>query len=289
MKPLIAITGNSGQLGKSLQQISSNYPNFRFLFLNRQEIDLGDLASIDRFFQDHKPNIFINCAAYTAVDKAENEQTQALTANAMAVSKIAQYCAKVNATLITISTDYVFDGNGTTPYTIHEPTNPINYYGYSKCLGEKLAMQNNANTIVIRTSWVFAPHGSNFVKTMLRLLKEKAFIKVVSDQVGCPTYAPDLAEAIMHIVEQLPTNSKRGIYHFSNTGIISWFEFASTIQQLTKIHCTVEPIPTSAYPTPAKRPSYSAMDLHDIQNDFGVQLTDWQTSLTKCLTALQEL
>lgn len=285
-KPLIVVTGTNGQLGWSLQQIAGNYPNFDFLFTNRTQLDLSNLETIDSFFKEYQPNVFINCAAYTAVDKAENEQVQALTINAMAVSKIAQHCAKLHAALITISTDYVFSGNGTSPYNTTDPTNPINYYGYSKSIGEKLALENNENTIVIRTSWVYAPHGNNFVKTMLRLMKERAFISVVEDQVGCPTYAPDLAKAIMQIVEQLPTNKKRGIYHYSNTGIISWFQFATAIQQMAKIHCTVQPIPSSAYPTPAKRPNYSAMNLSNIEADFGVTLINWEDSLTQCLKAL---
>jgi len=286
-KPLIAVTGTNGQLGWSLQQIAANYPDYDFLFTNRTQIDLANFSSIDDFFANHQPQIMINCAAYTAVDKAENEQTQALTINAMAVSKIAQHCAAIGATFITISTDYVFDGNGTEPYTTQQPTNPVNYYGFTKNMGEKLALENNENTIVIRTSWVYAPHGNNFVKTMLRLMKERAFISVVEDQVGCPTYAPDLAKAIMQVVTQLPHTSKRGIYHFSNTGIISWFQFATAIQQMAKIHCTVQPIPSSAYPTPAKRPAYSAMYVQDIQNDFNVELTPWENSLAECIKALQ--
>ena len=286
-KPLIAVTGTNGQLGWSLQQIAANYLDYDFLFTNRTQIDLANLSSIDDFFANHQPQIVINCAAYTAVDKAENEQTQAYTINAMAVSKIAQHCAAIGATLITISTDYVFDGNGTEPYTTNQPTSPVNYYGYTKNMGEKLAMENNENTIVIRTSWVYAPHGNNFVKTMTRLMKERAFISVVEDQVGCPTYAPDLAKAIMQVLTQLPHTSKRGIYHFSNTGIISWFQFATAIQQMTKIHCTVQPIPSSAYPTPAKRPAYSAMHVQDIQNDFSVELTPWENGLAECIKALQ--
>ncbi len=278
-KPLIVVTGASGQLGFCLRQIAPNYTNYNFLFATREQLDLSNLQSIKSFFVQYKPAFFINCAAYTAVDKAENEQEFALTINATAVGEIAQQCAIIKATLITISTDYVFDGNGTSPYLETSNTSPINYYGYTKWLGEKLAIENNPKTIIIRTSWVYALHGNNFVKTMLRLMKERDEINVVADQIGCPTYAPDLAIAIVEIIQQLPSNPKFGIYHYSNTGAISWFQFATAIKELSKLNCIVNPIPSSAYSTPAKRPTYSVMDLSAIENDFSIIPTDWKTSL----------
>lgn len=285
-KPLVVITGTEGQLGWSIQQLIGNYPQYEFLFTTIGILDLSNTDSIAEFFKQYKPAYFINCAAYTAVDKAETEQAITLAINATAVGEIAKHCAAIHATLITISTDYVFDGAGTKPYLPYDTTNPINYYGYSKWLGEKLALENNPNTIIIRTSWVYAQNGHNFVKTMMRLMSESESINVVDDQVGCPTYAHDLAKAILHIIQQIPENKNRGIYHYSNTGVISWFQFASAIQQLTGLNCKVNPVPSTAYPTPAKRPSYSVMDLTSIQNDFGVELIDWKTSLEKYLQSV---
>lgn len=285
-KPLVVITGTEGQLGWSIQQLIGNYPQYEFLFTTISILDLSSTDSIAEFFKQYKPAYFINCAAYTAVDKAETEQAITLAINATAVGEIAKHSAAINATLITISTDYVFDGAGTKPYLPYDATNPINYYGYSKWLGEKLALENNPNTIIIRTSWVYAQNGHNFVKTMMRLMSERESINVVDDQVGCPTYAHDLAKAILHIIQQIPENKNRGIYHYSNTGVISWFQFASAIQQLTGLNCKVNPVPSTAYPTPAKRPSYSVMDLTSIQNDFGVELIDWKTSLEKYLQSV---
>jgi dTDP-4-dehydrorhamnose reductase len=285
-KPLIVITGTEGQLGWSLQQLIAHYPQYEFLFTTMDILDLSSIDSIADFFKKYTPTFFINCAAYTAVDKAETEQAITLAINATAVGEIAKHCAAIKATLITISTDYVFDGAGTKPYLPYDATNPVNYYGYTKWLGEKLAVENNPNTIIIRTSWVYAQNGNNFVKTMMRLMNEKESINVVDDQVGCPTYAHDLASAILHIVQQIPQNTKRGIYHYSNTGVISWFQFATAIQQLTGLNCKVNPVPSTAYPTPAKRPSYSVMDLSSIHNDFGVELIDWKLSLEKYIQSV---
>ncbi|GMV78064.1 MAG: NAD(P)-dependent oxidoreductase [Chitinophagaceae bacterium] len=288
-KPIILVTGTNGQLGWSLQNLSIEYSHqFEFLFVTREQLDLSKPTTVANFIQQHQPKIVINCAAYTAVDKAETEQETALNINAISVGEIAKACKAIDAILITISTDYVFDGNGTTPYKINHPTNPINYYGYSKWLGEKLALENNADTIIIRTSWVYCEHGNNFVKTMLRLMKERVEVNVVNDQIGCPTYAPDLAQAIMQIILQLPINKHRGVYHFSNTGNISWFYFATTIRNITELNCQVNPIPSTAFPTPAKRPTYSVMDITAIKKDFEIEITDWQISLKKCLKNLEQ-
>ena len=284
-KPFIAVTGKNGQLGWELEQLHAAYSEeFDFIFTDRTQIDLNDSESIRTFFKNHKPQYFINCAAYTAVDKAESEQETALKINAESVAIIAAECNEIGCTLITISTDYVFDGNGTKPYSADEQTNPLNYYGYSKWLGEKLALENNNKTIIIRTSWVYSKHGNNFVKTMLRLMKELPELKVVADQTGCPTYAADLAKAILQIIKQLQLGNRHyGVYQYSNTGIISWYDFAETIKTIAGLTCNVMPIPSSAYPTAAKRPFYSAMETIKIAEDFGVELTDWQTSLNLCI------
>jgi dTDP-4-dehydrorhamnose reductase len=252
-----------------------------------EELDLSKPESIPAFFQQYQPQYFIHCGAFTAVDKAETQQELAYKINAESTGVIAQECAKINCPLITISTDYVFDGNGTSPYTTDQQTNPLNYYGYSKWLGEKLALENWQETIVIRTAWVYSTHAANFVKTMIRLMKERDEIKVVNDQVGSPTYAADLAAAILQVIQQLHSgNTKYGIYHYTNSGIISWYDFAVAIKSYAGLTCNVLPVPSTEYPTPAKRPFYSAMDTHKIAEDYHVHLSDWQSSLQLCIKAL---
>ena len=285
MKPIVVVTGKNGQLGWELQQLASSFQDqYEFVFTDRTMLDLGAPESIAPFFDSVKPQFFINCAAYTAVDKAETEKDLAFTINAISVGEIASCCAKYQTRLITISTDYVFDGQGKVPYPTNTPTNPVNYYGYTKAIGEQKALGNNPNTVIIRTSWVYSTHGNNFVKTMLRLMKERPEIKVVADQQGCPTYAADLAEAIMQIVTAAQNGNKScGIYHYSNAGSITWFEFATAIKEIAGLTCSVLPIPTEAFPTPAKRPAYSVMDIKDIADVFGIELKEWKTSLRKCI------
>ncbi|HEY1017904.1 MAG TPA: dTDP-4-dehydrorhamnose reductase [Sediminibacterium sp.] len=287
-KPLVVIAGKNGQLGWELQQLVAGVETaFQFLFVGREELDLSDPEMIVAFFRQYKPAYFINCAAYTAVDKAESEQEFAYTVNASSVGLLATECSKLNCPFITISTDYVFDGKGTAPYAIDHPADPVNYYGYTKWMGEKLALDNNPKTIVIRTSWVYSSHGNNFVKTMLRLMKEKDELKVVNDQIGSPTYAADLASAILQIITRLAAgNTQYGIYQFSNEGQISWYDFAVAIRTLAGLSCTVLPIPTKDFPTPAKRPAYSVMDTQQIVRDFGVPLKNWKESLVQCIRKL---
>ncbi len=288
-KPVIAITGKNGQLGYELEQLTNAYSDrFQFVFTDRNSLDIGQPSSISDFFEKNTPAYFINCAAYTAVDKAETEQATAYQINAEAVGLIALQCNLHHCTLFQISTDYVFNGKGTEPYQTDSPTDPVNYYGFTKWTGEKLAMDNNAHTIIIRTSWVYSVHGNNFVKTMLRLMKDRPEIKVVSDQIGSPTYAADLAEAILQIIDALEKgNTHYGVYHYSNEGVISWYDFAATIRDKAALPCKVLPIPSADYPTPAKRPGYSVMDKTSLQNDFGIQFKNWQESLSRCLAALQ--
>lgn len=284
-KPLIAISGSNGQLGSELRALHASFANsFDTIFLNRESFDLGSTGSITAFFNDHHPDFFINCAAYTAVDKAETDQPSAYRINAEAVGEIAGHCNRTGCVLIQISTDYVFNGKGEKPYRLEDATDPVNYYGYTKWLGEKLSLENNPRTIIIRTSWVYSSFGHNFVKTMLRLMKERDEISVVEDQLGCPTYAADLAAAIMHVIRALQQGEQRfGIYHYSNQGAISWYTFATAIRDLAGYTCTVHPIPTGAYPTPAKRPAYSVMDIARIGEDYGVPFMGWRESLEVCL------
>ncbi len=287
-KPLVVVTGKNGQLGWELQQlVGQQQMQYDFLFTGREELDLSDPDLIHTFFQKHHPAYFINCAAYTAVDKAETEQDFAYTVNASSVGLLAAECARKDCVFITLSTDYVFDGKGTTPYATDHPTDPVNYYGYTKLTGENLALANNPQTIIIRTSWVYSVHGNNFVKTMLRLMKDRSELKIVSDQIGSPTYAADLAAALLQVIDELTKGNRHyGVYHYSNEGVISWFDFATAIQQIADLHCQLLPIPTTAYPTPAKRPAYSAMDTQKIVKDFGVTLRSWKDGLAECISKL---
>ena len=284
-KPLIVVTGKNGQLGSELQLLAPSFDaQYDFLFVDRSQLDLSSNDSIDNFFAAHKPSIIINCAAYTAVDKAETDREAAFQINGTAVGKLAAHAAAVNALFMTVSTDYVFNGNGTVPYLPSDATDPINYYGESKAVGEQLALKNNPNSIIIRTSWVYSRFGNNFVKTMIRLMGERPSLHVVGDQIGAPTYAADLAAAIMHIVAQKAAgNMHKGIYHYSNRGAISWYDFAGAIAHLIHSYCAVVNIGTEAFPTPAKRPHYSLMDCSAIIEDFGVEQPAWEEILQNCI------
>ena len=287
MTQTVLVTGKNGQLGWEIGQIVEQYPQFNFVFVDVDELDLSRPESIPAFFQKYQPGYFIHCAAYTAVDKAETEKDLALKINAESVGVIAKECAKINCPLVFISTDYVFNGHGTEPYKTNQPAEPLNYYGYTKHIAEKLATENWNKTLIIRTAWVYSTHGHNFVKTMLRLMKEKEQITVVNDQVGSPTYAADIAKAIMQVVSQWNNGNKKfGTYHYTNNGIISWHDFATEIKTLSGLSCNVLPVPSTEYSTPAKRPAYSVMDTHEIVDDFGVELRDWKISLKICVNKL---
>ncbi len=289
-KPLIVVTGKNGQLGSELQLLAPSFDaQYDFLFADRAVLDLSSNDSIDKFCAVHHPAVVINCAAYTAVDKAETDRDAAFQINAVAVGKLAAYCKAIGALFITVSTDYVFDGNGKSPYLPSDTTDPINYYGASKAEGEKLAVTNNSESIIIRTSWVYSRFGNNFVKTMIRLMGERPSLNVVGDQIGAPTYAADLAVAIMHMVAQKAAgNAHSGIYHYSNSGAISWYDFAVAIGELIQSNCTVAKIGSEAFPTPAKRPHYSLMDCSSIIQDFGVDQPDWKESLAVCIPLIQQ-
>jgi dTDP-4-dehydrorhamnose reductase len=284
-KPLIVVTGKNGQLGSELQLLASLFDTkYDFLFVDRSQLDLSSNDSIDNFFAAYTPSVVINCAAYTAVDKAETDREAAFQINGAAVGKLATHAAAIHALFITVSTDYVFNGNGTTPYLPSDVTDPVNYYGESKAVGEQLALTNNPESIIIRTSWVYSRFGNNFVKTMIRLMGERPSLNVVGDQIGAPTYAADLAAAIMHIVAQKAVGNKHsGLYHYSNSGAISWYDFAVAIGQMIHSSCAVAKIGSEAFPTPAKRPHYSLMDCSAIIQDFGVNQPAWEDSLQTCI------
>lgn len=290
-KPVIVVTGKDGQLGNELQVLSRQHPQYNFLFSDKDTFDITDKAVVDTYFAQHLPTVCINAAAYTAVDKAETERDLAIKVNSDAVGNLAMACSSHGTKFIHISTDYVFDGLATEPYKEEQKTNPVNFYGLTKLMGEEAALFNHPSSVIIRTSWVYSYYGSNFVKTMLRLMSEKTSINVVSDQFGSPTYARDLAEAIFKIIScsgEDKASAKGGIYHFSNSGVISWFDFALAIKELSGSSCSVLPIPTSAYPTPAKRPSYSVFDKSKISNVFGVEIKEWRQSLQNCFAELKK-
>lgn len=288
-KPVILVTGANGQLGKELRELAVIHDNFSFVFAAREELSIQDAAAVQSFFAHHQPAFCINCAAYTAVDKAETDAENAYAVNATAPGILAAACRDAGAKFIHISTDYVFDGQSPVPYKEDSPVKPLNTYGASKLKGEELCMQQNPDAVIIRTAWVYSAFGSNFVKTMMRLMKDRPTINVVSDQVGAPTYAADLAGCIMEIILNAlnlkPAARKwtPGIYHYSNQGRISWYEFAEAIKELTHSNCQVNPIPTSQYPTPAKRPAFSLLDTHKIRETFGCEIPDWKDGLERCL------
>lgn len=283
-QPTILVTGANGQLGKEIKQLESVFPEFRFLFLSREDMPIHHFELVRNVFRGSHPQYLVNCAAYTAVDKAESEQELAFQINGEAVGVLAAICKEYGAKLVHISTDYVFDGSSKVPYTPDSPTHPESVYGASKLKGEEEAMHYDPDTIIIRTSWVYSVFGKNFVKTMRELMKDRRELRVVNDQFGSPTYAADLATAIMQIIaggKWVP-----GIYHFCNSGAISWYDFAVAIRDLSGFDCQIHPIPGSEYPTPAKRPSYSVLDTSKICSVYGIQPPNWKKSLQHCLAKL---
>ncbi|MBZ4192328.1 dTDP-4-dehydrorhamnose reductase [Niabella beijingensis] len=281
----ILVTGSNGQLGSELREQAAEHAGWVIDFTDRSRLPLTEEQAVLDYFEQFRPQYCINCAAYTAVDKAEQpqEQTEARKVNALAVGYLAKACARYGTKLIHISTDYVFDGTASRPYRSSDPTHPINVYGTTKLEGELLAAQYT-DAVIIRTAWVYSSFGKNFVKTMIRLMAEKPSINVVADQYGSPTYAGDLAAAILSIVQS--GNWVPGVYHYSNEGKISWFEFATAIGKYINSPCVVSPIPSSAYPTPARRPAYSVLDKTAIKETYGIAIPDWQDSLKQCLARL---
>ncbi len=282
----VLITGTYGQLGSEIKDLAGNYPNLSFIFTDIDTLDITKEEGLNTFFEKNKPNFVVNCAAYTAVDKAEEEKEKARQVNTVAPAILAKACKNFNAKLIHISTDYVFDGKNHRPYVETDPTCPLGVYGATKLEGEQLVIRQNPDTVVIRTSWLYSPYGHNFVKTMLRLGKERDILKVVADQVGSPTYARDLAKAILEIVSRTKesfANFVNGIYHFSNEGICSWYDFAKAIHETGNITCKVVPVGSGEYPTLAKRPYYSVLDKTKIKSVFKLNIPYWKDSLKECI------
>lgn len=279
----ILVTGADGQLGHALRKLVKRYADFSFVFTDVDDLDITNAPLIQRFFELNTVDFCINAAAYTAVDKAESEMDTAFLINADAVEILAKVCAASKTKLVHISTDFVFDGEQSKPYVEADTTNPLSVYGQSKLQGEEEARRHCEKHFVVRTSWLYGRHGKNFLNTMLRLGTERETVSVVNDQVGTPTSAADLAECLMQIVSEPDAEAKYGTYHFANEGACSWYEFATAIMELAGLNCEVHPIGTEAYPTAAKRPSYSVLDKSKVKEAFGLKIPDWRESLTRVL------
>ena len=295
----ILVTGKNGQLGRSIQKIvntdtkigNNQSPN-EYIFVGKEDLDLSSESSISHYFNNNKFDIIINCAAYTQVDRAEQEAELANQINHLAVKQLASIASKQQARLIHISTDYVFDGESGKPYTETDTPNPINAYGRTKLAGEKaLQALMPINAIIIRTSWVYSDYGNNFVSTMLRLGRDRDELSVVNDQMGSPTYAADLADAILEIIRHnkfRDVAQTTQIYNYSNEGEISWYEFAKEIFKIEKIECEVNPVTSQQYPTPAKRPRNTLMNKDKIVEVFNIKISNWKSSLNTCMKILKE-
>lgn len=281
----ILVTGANGQLGQCLQKISSQFEEFEFIFTDSETLDITNKEEVNDFFWQNAPDFCINAAAYTAVDLAETDIEKAFLVNADGTENLAEACAENNAQFIHVSTDYVFDGENNLAYTEEDFTNPLGVYGASKLAGDKLALEVNPCSVILRTSWVYSEFGKNFVKTMLNLFSTKEELNIVADQFGQPTNANDLAEAIMKIIKSEKITP--GIFNFSNLGRISWFDFAEKIAELSEAKIKLNAIETSQYPTPAKRPKNSVLDLDKIYKTYAIQLKPWEESLEGCVQILQ--
>lgn len=281
----ILITGCNGQLGNEMQLLAAQYTQFNYFFTDVAELDITDEQAVVNYVVAHEIDCIVNCAAYTAVDKAEENESFCNVLNNLAPGYLAQAVQQRGGSMIQVSTDYVFDGTHHTPYTEEEPTCPASAYGRTKLEGEKAVMKNCSHAMVIRTAWLYSTFGNNFVKTMLRLGREKEQLGVIFDQVGTPTYARDLAKAIFAAITQ---GVVPGIYHFSNEGVISWYDFTKAIHRIAGINtCHVLPLHTSEYPTPAARPHYSVLDKTKIKHTYNLEIPYWEDSLKECINLLE--
>ncbi len=287
----ILVTGAYGQLGNEVHLLSANYPDYNFMFTDVDSLDICDKDELIDFVTGNDIRYIINCAAYTAVDKAEDDAELCEKINATAVKNLGIAAAEAGAGIIHVSTDYVFDGTSCRPYTEDMPTKPCSVYGKTKLKGEKNLLKACPNAIIIRTAWLYSPFGNNFVKTMIKLGSERESLNVIFDQVGTPTYAEDLADAILKAMDQtIDTNhEKGGVYHFSNEGVCSWYDFTIKIHEIAGIKtCKVNPIETKDYPTKAARPHYSVLNKTKIKQTFNITIPHWETSLRNCIKELSE-
>jgi dTDP-4-dehydrorhamnose reductase len=279
----LLITGSNGQLGNELRVISGDYPYYNFEFTDIKELDITDTAKIEEFFSRYEPDVLINCAGHTAVDNAEDEPEKAMWLNRDAVSNLASACDKYDCYMIHISTDYVFDGKGSDPYREKDVPSPASVYGLSKLAGEEMIMSCLQRGAIIRTSWLYSSFGRNFIKTILKKCQEKDELKVVSDQIGSPTYARDLARALLGILGDLLVSQQFEILHYANEGECSWYDFATEAVKIAGSPCKILPVPTSEYPTKALRPAHSVLDISLAKSRFGLNIPHWKESLKNCI------
>ncbi|MEO7045087.1 MAG: dTDP-4-dehydrorhamnose reductase [Ferruginibacter sp.] len=288
-RPTILVTGANGQLASELKMLTGDHPSYLFLFTTKDELPIENSQALQLFFNKNQIDYCINCAAYTAVDKAESDEEKAFLINAEAVGVLAGICKSNEIKFIHVSTDYVYDGSKEMPLNEGDAVGPVNVYGASKLKGEQLAIENNPASLIVRTSWVYSSFGNNFVKTMLRLFKEKEEINVIADQHGSPTYAADLAATILLFIRHMESGQTfSGIVNYCNSGVTTWYEFAEAIKQATGSNCKINPIPTSAYKTAAKRPLYSVLDTSKIKALLHSEIPGWNDALQRCLHLLEK-
>jgi dTDP-4-dehydrorhamnose reductase len=282
----ILITGAKGQLGNELKLLGKKYPDFQLTFTDVEELDITDMQAVSAFFDKLHPDVIVNCAAYTAVDKAEQEPDLALKINALAVRNLSNACGEFNALFIHISTDYIFNGKGYRPYVETDTPEPVSSYARSKYAGETQMLSSCRNGIILRTSWLYSAFGNNFVKTILKYGKERGNLNVVYDQIGCPSYAKDLAAAILEIIPKLTDHEGVEIFHYTNEGVASWYDFAKAIIEFSGIKCLINPVETKDYPLPAERPFYSVLNKAKFKERFGIEIPYWRDSLEDCINRL---
>jgi len=281
----VLVTGSKGQLGNEIQVLAPAYPQFNFIFTDVEELDICKREAVDGFFSENKIDFLINCAAYTAVDKAEDDEEKCYQINKDAVGYLGEASARHGVKMLHVSTDYVFDGKSYIPYTEDAPVSPATVYGRSKAEGEQRLVSVLESAVIVRTSWLYSSFGNNFVKTMLKLGRERKRLQVVYDQVGTPTYAADLADALLQIIsaaELVP-----GIYHFSNEGVCSWYDFTLAIFKSAKIACDVLPIESREYPTKTPRPHYSVLNKQKVKSAYNLRIAHWEDSLNRCVQKLE--
>ena len=282
----ILVTGSKGQLGNEIRVLAEDYPGFDFIYTDVDELDITDQLKVEAFFVANKPQVIINCAAYTAVDKAESNEATAYLINATAVENLSKSAALVDALMVQISTDYVFDGKSYLPYSELDETNPQSAYGRTKLAGENAVFKYASKGLILRTSWLYSAFGNNFVKTMTKYGIEREELNVVYDQVGTPTYARDLAKAILDIIPSALQHSGIELFHYSNEGVASWYDFAKIIIAFSGINCNIKPIRTKDYPLPAPRPAFSVLSKSKIKDTYEIKIPYWSDSVKECIQRL---
>jgi len=282
----ILVTGSKGQLGQSFREVSVSYNNYQFLFTDKEELDITDERAVKQYFKKNKPDCVINCAGYTDVDRAEQEMAEAKLQNARGAAVLSEAAAGIKALMIQISTDYVFDGKSHRPYTEHDSACPRSVYGKTKLDGEVEVILNSTRSVIIRTSWLYAPYGHNFVKTILQKARTEKELRVVCDQIGAPTYAPDLAKAVCDMLPAIPSKIRGEIYHYSNEGVCSWYDLAKAIADIKGLDCDIAPVMSKEYKTAAARPHYSVLDKSRIKKEYRLKIPYWRDGLYRCLERL---